>query len=74
MSLFDLKVGESAVICAVEIVGSAERRLHSLGIKKGEAVQALAFSIFRSSILVGVSQTRVALRRSVAQRIAVCKQ
>jgi Fe2+ transport system protein FeoA len=71
MSVFDLVVGNSARITKISVKGAAYKRLVSLGFKAGANVQALSFSLFKSSILVGVGCTRVALRRAVAEKISV---
>lgn len=71
MSVFDLAVGERAVITKITATGAAAGRLGSLGFISGQSVIALGFSLFKSSILVGVGSTRVALRRTVAKCVEV---
>lgn len=75
MSVFSLKVGQRGMITAVKARGGVAARLSALGIACGAEVTALAFSLFNSSILLGVGYTRVAVRRAVAQSIEVevCK-
>lgn len=75
MSVFDLKVGESGTITKISVCGAAAARLHALGFSCGQRVTVLAFSLFNSSILVGVGASRVALRRGAAQGVEVelCK-
>ena len=75
MSVFDLSVGERAVIVKITATGAAASRLNSLGFVGGQIVVALGFSLFHTSILVGVGATRVAIRSSVAKQIEVklCK-
>lgn len=71
MSVFDLKMGESAVVKSVAVDGAAGERLLSLGIKKGQKVTAVAFSLFKGSVLITIGYNRLAIRKSVAQRIEV---
>jgi Fe2+ transport system protein FeoA len=71
MSVFELNKGEIGCIEQVDLQGSSYKRLLSLGFKRGAKVEILAFSLFRSSVLVGVGYTRVAIRRAVAEKILV---
>ena len=73
MTVFDLSAGESAKITAVGVSGAAAQRLVSLGVVRGATVRALAFSLFKSSVLISVPPVRVALRRAVASQIEVEK-
>lgn len=73
MSVFDLKKGESGKITVVAVDGAAGERLRSLGFKRGQIVEVLSFSLFKGSILLGVGYTRVAVRKSVAEKIEVEK-
>lgn len=66
-----MEVGGSGKIISVGIDGAAGERLNSLGFKKGRTVTALAFSLFKGGVLVAAGYNRVALRRSVAQKITV---
>lgn len=71
MSVFDLKIGESAVVKSVAVDGAAGERLASLGVKKGQIITAVAFSVFRGSVLITIGYNRLAVRKSVARRIEV---
>ncbi|MDE6850283.1 MAG: ferrous iron transport protein A [Clostridia bacterium] len=71
MSVFDLKKGESAVVKSVAVDGAAGERLASLGLKKGQKVTAVAFSLFKGSVLITIGYNRLAVRKSVAKRIEV---
>ena len=73
MGVFDLKKGESGKILSVQVDGAAGERLHLLGIKKGQTVTVLSYSLFKGSVLLGVGYNRVAIRRSIAERIEVEK-
>lgn len=74
MTVFDLKKGEVATIDRINIDGGARARLSSLGIKEGEHVEVLSFSLFRSSILLLIGAVRVGLRKSLATKIFVKKE
>lgn len=71
MSVFDLQKGSYAAIALINVDGAAGERLKSLGFKKGARVFAAAFSLFKSGVLVVCGYNRVALRKSVAERIEV---
>ncbi len=69
MTVFSLKVGESAQIERLVLSESAKARLNSLGIYEGSAVTSLGFSLFKSSILLSCGAVRVAMRKSLAEKI-----
>ncbi|MDE7076297.1 MAG: ferrous iron transport protein A [Clostridia bacterium] len=71
MSVFDLKKGDEAKIISVGVDGPAGERLNSLGIKKGQSVKVIAFSLFSGSVLISVGYNRIAIRKSVALKIEV---
>ena len=71
MSVFDLKKGERAKIISVAVDGAAGERLASLGVARGATITAAAFSLFKGSVLITVGYNRLAIRRSVAERIEV---
>ena len=71
MSVYDLKAGESAEIININIAGGASARLKSLGIIAGKRVTVLAFSLFKSSVLIGCGAVRLGIRKSLAQLIEV---
>lgn len=68
-----MKKGESGKVLSVKVDGAAGERLNSLGIKAGATVKAVAFSLFSGSVLITAGFNRVALRKSVAERIEVEK-
>lgn len=71
MSVFDLKAGECAEISRINIDGSARLRLDALGIKVGEKVEVIAFSLFKSSVLISCTAVRVGVRKALAKKIEV---
>lgn len=71
MSVYDLKAGQSARIVKIKIEGGAAARLASLGITTGKRVTALAFSLFKSSVLIGCGAVRLGVRKSLAVLIEV---
>lgn len=73
MSVYDLKAGESAQITKINIAGGAAARLNSLGITAGKRVTAFAFSLFKSSVLIGCGAVRLGLRKAFATQIEVEK-
>ena len=73
MSVFDLKAGESAKIVKIDINGNAFARLQSLGIAVGKKVTVLAFSLFKTGVLIGCGAVRVGVRKQLAKLIGVEK-
>ncbi|MCH5147831.1 MAG: ferrous iron transport protein A [Clostridiales bacterium] len=71
MTVFDLKRGERAEIERINIEGGARARLFSLGIKEGEEIEVLSYSLFRSSVLLMAGAVRVGIRKSLATKIFV---
>lgn len=71
MSVFDLKAGEIAEISRIDIEGGARARLDALGIKVGEKVEVIAFSLFKSSVLISCAAVRVGVRKALAKKIEV---
>lgn len=73
MSVFDLKAGEEAIILKTNFSGGAAARLAALGITAGKRVTVLAFSLFKSSVLIGCGAVRLGVRKSLARLIEVEK-
>ena len=71
MNVFDLKAGDCAVIKKINISGGAAQRLNSLGITSGKRITVLAFSLFKSSVLIGCGAVRLGLRKSLATQFEV---
>lgn len=71
MTVYDLKAGETAEIIKINATGGAAERLNSLGVVCGKRVTALAFSLFKSSVLIGCGSVRLGLRKSLAVLLEV---
>lgn len=71
MKLYDLKEGETGIIVRIDLSGGALERLTALGVKEGERVEVISFSLFKSSVLISCSAVRAGLRKSIAQKIEV---
>ena len=71
MSVFDLKQGETGVITKIELSGGARERLYSLGIREGEKIEVISFSLLKSSVLISCAAVRVGIRKSIARKIEV---
>ncbi len=71
MSVFDLKAGECARITDIALEGGARSRLDALGIKVGEKGEVIAFSLFKSSVLISCAAVRVGVRKALAKKIEV---
>ncbi len=69
MTVFDFKKGETCVITSIGLDKGAAARLYSLGLKEGVKVSILAFSAFKSAVLIGFGAARVGIRRSLARKI-----
>ncbi|HBN13302.1 MAG TPA: hypothetical protein DD415_06775 [Clostridiales bacterium] len=73
MSVLNLKAGECARIVRVNATGGVAARLNSLGITAGKRISVLAFSLFKTGILLGCGAVRVGIRKSLAAEIEVEK-
>lgn len=73
MSVYDLKAGDEATILSINFAGGAAARLTSLGITCGKSIEVLAFSLFKSSVLIGCGAVRLGIRKSLATQIEVKK-
>ncbi len=71
MRVYDLKQGEVGKITKIELSGSALERLSALGVRVGEQVEVISFSLLKSSVLISCAAIRVGLRKSLAQKIQV---
>ena len=71
MNVFDLKMGEVAKIKRIDLTGSVLERLTALGLKAGEQVEVLSYSLFKSSVLVSCNAVRLGIRKPIALKIEV---
>ena len=71
MNVFDLKMGEVAKIKRIDLDGSALERLDAFGVKAGEQVEVLSYSLFKSSVLVSCNAVRLGIRKPLALKIEV---
>lgn len=71
MRVFDLKQGEVGIITKIDVAGGALERLNALGIREGEKVEVIGFSLLKSSVLISCAAVRVGIRKSLAQKIEV---
>lgn len=71
MGVYSLKKGQSAKIKMVAVDGAAGQRLRSLGVVKGAKITVIGYSLFNSSVLILCGYNKIALRKSVAERIGV---
>lgn len=74
MSIFDLKAGESGVISEIKLPANAMARLSSLGFSRGKKVTVLAFSLFKSAVLVSCGAVRVGMRAQTAKNISIISE
>lgn len=73
MNVFDLNMGEIAKIKRIDLSGSALERLTALGLKVGEQVEVLSYSLFKSSVLISCNAVRLGIRKPLALKIEVAK-
>lgn len=71
MTAFNLGVGKSAKIIDVTATGGAAERLFSLGFTRGRVITVLGYSLLKSSVLLSCGAVRLAVRRSLADKIEV---
>ena len=71
MLLSELKENQGARIAKIYVSGDFARRLRDMGFVEGEEVFCCKKSVFPSPILFSVKGSRIALRRSDAEKIEV---
>lgn len=74
MRLFDLKIGESAVITKVIGHGGFQHRLMEMGFVRGHRVTALLNAPLRDPVKYKLMSYEVSLRRSEASMIEIAKE
>lgn len=73
MCLLNLKVGENAVVDAVNVNGELRKRLISLGLMRNANVSIRNYGWFKSTVQIMINKTFVALRKEEAAQILVHK-
>lgn len=71
MGVFVLKAGESGIIKKMDLMDAQMARLVSLGIDVGSKITVVSYSLFNTSVLILSGFIRVAMRKSIAQKIEV---
>lgn len=71
MNVFDLSVGSVCKVIKVTAEKEAKERLTYLGIKAGNSVEVLGFSLFNSAVLLGAGYAKIAIRKSLAEQIQI---
>ncbi len=71
MNLDELKTGQSANICAVNVSGKLSERLNMLNIFEGAKVTLLRRAPFGGGFLLEAGGVRLALRKNIAEKIQV---
>jgi Fe2+ transport system protein FeoA len=71
MGVFVLKAGESGIIKKMDLRDAQMARLVSLGINVGSKITVVSYSLFNTSVLILSGFIRVAMRKSIAQKIEV---
>ncbi len=74
MKLVDGPKQTSLLIAAIATDKRIERRLKELGIFVGARIVLVAFSPLKSSVLLEIEEVRVAVSRSVANKIEVVEK
>ncbi|MCD8040102.1 MAG: FeoA domain-containing protein [Clostridia bacterium] len=71
MTVYDLQKGQSATVIKIEADGKACARLAACGFTAGSKITVLGYSLFKSSVLLGCRSVRLAVRKSIADKIFV---
>jgi Fe2+ transport system protein FeoA len=71
MGVFVLKAGESGIVKKMDLMDAQMARLVSLGINVGSKITVVSYSLFNTSVLILSGFIRVAMRKSIAQKIEV---
>lgn len=70
-TLLDLKLGEKALISAIDGCDDIQRRLYGFGIIEGVEIMLVKDTPFNSPKIYKFLNTHVALRRGIAKKIMV---
>ena len=73
MCLLNMKVGENAVIDAVNVQGELRKRLISLGLIRNANISIKNYGWFKSTVQIMINRSFVALRKEEAAQIMVHK-
>ena len=73
MCLLQMKIGETAVIDAVNVDGDLKQRLISLGLIRHASVSMKNFGWFKSTVQIMINRSFIALRKEEAALIMVHK-
>ncbi|MBU0631392.1 ferrous iron transport protein A [bacterium] len=73
MCLLNMKIGENAVVDAVNVTGELKRRLNSLGLMRNANVSIKNFGWFKSTVQIMINRSFIALRKDEAALIMVHK-
>lgn len=73
MSICDLNRGEAALVLSVAGEGPLKKRLNILGVYAGARIFLLRVSLFKRTFLLSTGSGKVALGRSVAAGVRVCR-
>jgi Fe2+ transport system protein FeoA len=71
MCLLHMKIGDMAVIDAVNVSGDLKQRLISLGMIRSTNICVKNFGWFKSTVQVMIDRTTIALRKEEAAQIMV---
>ncbi len=71
MNITGLKQGERGIVTAVSCEPALKERLRTLNVRAGGVVRVLKVSLFKKTYLLSAGGTKVALRKEVAECIAV---
>lgn len=73
MNICDLKRGEAALVLSVEGDRPLRERLNVLGVYAGARIVLLKISLFGKTFLLSTASGKVALGRTVAVGVKVCR-
>lgn len=73
MCLLEMKIGEMAMIDAVNVKGELKKRLISLGLIRNANISIKNFGWFKSTVQVMINHSFIALRKDEAALILVHK-
>lgn len=73
MCLLEMKIGEMAVIDAVNVSGELKKRLISLGLIRNANISIKNYGWFKSTVQIMINRSFIALRKDEAALILVHK-
>ena len=71
MKLSEINFNQNVTVTKIKVEKSLKTRLLSLGVSEGVVIKKTHTSLLNTAIIIEVNQTRIAIRKEVAESIYV---